>query len=59
MNQRRAIQIARRLAEERMKRLAFDANAMRLGLPPSGSSREYEELKAAVRWYEKMLGEKK
>lgn len=58
MNQQRAIKIAKRLAEERLKKLSFDANAVRLGLPPSGSSREYEELKAALRWYERMLGEK-
>lgn len=60
MNTKRAMQIAIRLANEKIKRLSFNANAVRLGLAQSGDSKEYDELKAAVRFYEGMLkGEKK
>lgn len=60
MNMKRAMRIAIRLAEERMKRLSFNANAVRLGLPQVGEAKEYDELKAAVRFYEGILkGEKR
>jgi hypothetical protein len=58
MDQKRAVKVAIRLAEERMKKLAFEVNAARLGLPAKGAVKEYEQLKAAVQVFKKMLGDK-